>query len=132
MRDETQQDFVDELCPRLRPIISSILKSDGACQALDFFRRRPRTWLQASDLSYYIRQPLKRTQLMLELLTQAGILEQFTVLNQLVFYGLSQHSESVRALDQYWACRDDWHARLEQVEDALHLPPKLGSTLELL
>ncbi len=119
MQDKTQQDFLSELCPNLRPLIARVLECECGAQALDFFRRRPRAWLQMSDIAYHIGQTPTQTMVTLNLLTEERILERFTVLNTWTFYGLSQRNEILQALDQFWASRDHWHARMEQVKDAL-------------
>ena len=121
MQDKTQQDLMSELCPNLRPLIARVLECECGAQTLDFFRRRPRAWLQMSDIAYHLRQTPKQTMAILNLLAEEGILERFTVLNTGTFYGLSQRHEILRALDQFWDWRDYWHAHLEQVKDALQL-----------
>ncbi|MBI4790365.1 MAG: hypothetical protein HY782_25310 [Chloroflexi bacterium] len=122
MRDQTQQDFLNALCPKLRPLIARVLECDCGCQVLDFFRQRPRAWLQMSDIAYHLRQTPQQTIVILNVLVEQGIVEHFTVLNRWTFYGLSQRHEILRALDQFWTWRDHWHARMEQVKDALQLP----------
>lgn len=129
MQDKMQLDFLNELCPNVRPLIAQVLECECGCQALDFFRRRPRAWLGASDIAYHLGQPLDRTMTILNRLTEAGILEGFTVRNTWTFYGLSQRTEVLRALDQFWAWRDDRLAQIEQVRDALQLPATRASAL---
>ena len=130
MPNKTQQEFLNELCPQLRPLIARVLECDCGCQALDFFRRRPRVWLEVTDIAYHLRQPHPRTMATLNRLTEAGILECFTVLNTWTFYGLSQRHEILQALDPFWVWRDHWNAHVEQIKDALQLPTTGASAIE--
>ncbi len=132
MQDLTQQEFLNELCPRLRPLIARILECDCACQTLDFFRRRPLAWLESSDISYHLQRPQAETIKILEQLTEVGLLDRFTVLNSQTFYGLASRSEILKALDQFWVWRDHWNAQLEQVKDTLQLHAIRESTIESL
>lgn len=116
------QPFISELCPRLRPLIARVLQYECGCHMLDFFRQRPRAWLQAMDIAYYLHQRPTQTEATLEELVQEGILERFTVLDTFTFYGLSQSPKVLQALEQFWAWRDDWKAQVEQVRFALQLP----------
>ena len=121
--DQTmRQQFLDELCPRLRPLIACVMNCECGCEALDFFRHRPLTWLEASDIAYHLRQPYDQVVAALNQLTALGILERFTVLGSWTFYGLTQSAEILNALEQFWAWRDDWHMRMEQVKHELQLP----------
>jgi DNA-binding IclR family transcriptional regulator len=129
MHDKTQQEFLNELCPHLRPLIARVLECECGCQTLDFFRRRPLAWLEASDIAYHLHRPPNETTEILKRLTEAGVLERFTVLDSRTFYGLSQRHEILQALDQFWAWRDHWDAQLEQVKDALQLSAGSESAL---
>ena len=111
-------------------MIARVAECECGIQALDFFRRRPRAWLQASDIAYHLDLPRKQTLALLRVLTEEGILESIRVLNAWTFYGLSQRAESLAALDQFWAWRDDWHARVEQVKTALQLPATSEAVFE--
>lgn len=130
MQDLTQQEFLNELCPRLRPLIAHVLECDRACQVLDFFRRRPLAWLEASDIAYHLHHPQDETTEILKQLTEAGLLDRFTVLNSRTFYGLPQRGDILQALDQFWGWRDHWKAQLEQVKDVLQLHAIHGSACE--
>lgn len=130
MPDKTQQEFLNELCPQLRPLIARLLETECGCQALDFFRHRPRAWLQVTDIAYYLRQPPQQTMATLDVLIEEGILERFTVLDTWTFYGLSRRHQILQALDLFWTWRDSWHARMEQVKGALQLPASNESAFE--
>ncbi len=132
MQDLTQQEFLNELCPRLRPLIARVLECDCTCQTLDFFRRRPLAWLESSDIAYHLHRPEDETIELLKQLTEAGLLDRFTVLNSQTFYGLAPRSDILKALDQFWVWRDHWNAQLERVRDALQLHAIHKSTLESL
>lgn len=130
MEDPTQQEFLNELCPRLRPLVARVLECECACQMLDFFRRRPLAWLEASDIAYHLHRPQEETVEILKQLTDTGFLDQFTVMNGRTFYGLPARSDILKALDQFWAWRDHWNAQLEQVKDTLQLRAIRESTVE--
>ena len=42
MDEITRQELLDELCPRLRPTVQRMMDCPCGCEALDFFRYRPR------------------------------------------------------------------------------------------
>lgn len=130
MQDPSQQELLNELCPRLRPLIAHVLECDCACQTLDFFRRRPLTWLEASDIAYHLHRPQEETVAILKQLTETGLLDRFTVLNSRTFYGLPERRDILKALDLFWEWRDHWNAQLEQVKDALQLHAIDESILE--
>jgi hypothetical protein len=130
MQDPTRQEFLSELCPRLRPLFAHILECGCACQVLDLFRRRPLAWLEASDIAYHLRHPQGETTEILKQLTEAGLLDHFTVLNSRTFYGLPPRSYILGALDQFWTWRDHWNTQLERVKDALQLHAIRESTFE--
>ncbi len=121
--DQTmRQQFLDELCPRLRPLIAGVMDCECGCEALDFFRRRPLTWLEASDIAYHLRQPNDQIAAALNRLSALGLLERFTVLGSWTFYGLTRSAEILNALEQFWAWRDDWHTRMDRLKHELQLP----------
>ncbi len=121
--DQTmRQKFLDELCPRLRPLIACVMDCACGSQVIEFYRRRSRTWLEASDIAYHLRKPNDQVAAALYRLTALGILERFTVLGSWTFYGLTQKPEILNALEQFWTWRDDWRMRVEQVKNELQLP----------
>ena len=122
MQDQPQHEFLNELCPHLRPMIAHVAGCECGIQALDFFRRRPHAWLQMGDIAYHLNLSRKQTAALLRVLIEERILERICVLDTWTFYGLSQRPESLAALDQFWAWRDDWHARIQHVRAALELP----------
>ncbi len=120
MDEKTRQDFLDELCPRLRPIVRRVMDCACGCEALDFFRYRTRVWLETADIAHYLRQPVDQVVAALNLLTAIGILERRDIFG-IAFYTMTQDEEILNALDQFWAVRDDWYAHLEQVKGTLRL-----------
>lgn len=121
--DQTmRQQFIDELCPRLRPLIGCVMDCECGSEVVEFFRRRSRTWLEASDIAYHLRQPYDQVVAALNQLTALGILERLTVLGSWTFYGLTQSAKILNALEQFWAWRDDWRTRMEQLKHELQLP----------
>ncbi len=120
MDAKTCQEFLDELCPRLRPIARRIMSCTCGCEVLDFFRYRTRVWLEAADIAYHLRQSTNQVVAALNLLTAIGLLERREIFG-VAFYAMTQEQEVLNALDQFWAVRDDWYARLEQVRGTLRL-----------
>ena len=119
---QLRQEFLNDLCPHLQPLAAGVMDCECGNEVVEFFRRRPRTWLEASDIVYHLRQPNDQVAAALNQLTALGILERFTVLSSWTFYGLTQSTEIVNALEQFWAWRDDWHTRMEQLKHELQLP----------
>ena len=119
---QLRQEFLNDLCPRLQPLAACVMDCECGSEVVEFFRRRSRTWLEASDIIYHLRQPNDQVTAALNQLTALGILERFTVLNSWTFYGLTQSAEILNALEQFWAWRDDWHTRMERVKHELQLP----------
>ncbi|MCL4394267.1 MAG: hypothetical protein M1482_05595 [Chloroflexi bacterium] len=121
MNDSTRQEFLNELCPRLRPLIARVLDCECACEVLDFFRQRSLTWLQASDIAYHLRRSESQAIDALDQLTDARLIERKAVLNSWTFYRLAHETELSQALEQFWLLRDDHLARLERAKDELKL-----------
>ncbi len=120
MDDKTRQEFLDELCPRLRPMALRVMECTCGCEAIDFFRYRTRAWLEAADIAHYLQQPVDQVAAALNLLTVIGILEQRDIFGT-VFYAMTQDEEILNVLDQFWAVRDDWFVQLERVIGTLRL-----------
>ncbi len=125
MGEKTRQVYLDELCPRLRPIAQRVMDCPCGCEALDFFRYRSRVWLETADIVHYLGLRLDQGVAALNLLTELGILERRDIFG-VGFYGLTHDEQVLNALEQFWAWRDDWHTRLEQVKDTLQLGSARG------
>lgn len=120
MDEVTRQQFLDELCPQIRPLIARLMDCACGCEILELFRRRPLTSLQASDIAYHLRLPQPQVIEGLSLLVDAGVIECRGILD-FTFYGLTHDSEIQRALEQFWVWRDHWRTRLERVRSGLQL-----------
>ncbi len=120
MDEKTRQEFLGELCPRLRPLALRMMECPCGCEALDFFRYRTRVWLETADIAHYLHQPIDRVIAALNLLTEVGILERRDIFG-VAFYGLTHNEEILNALEQFWTWRDDWLAHLERVKGTLQL-----------
>ena len=118
MAPRTLDEFLNELCPRARPLIAQIVERESECEVLDFFRRRPRTWLEVDDIAYHLRRPHAQVNEMLCWLANAEIVQCRTI-SSLTFYGLTCDLECLGALEQFWAWREDWHSHLEWVKHNL-------------
>ena len=120
----SQDEFLDDLCLQVQPLIARLMKSDCGCNILEFFHQRPLTWLEASDIAYHLRQSLSQVIDALNMLVRVGVIECRKILN-LTFYGLTSDLEIQRALEQFWAWRDYWRERLDRVRHRLQLnmPP---------
>ncbi|MCL5951754.1 MAG: hypothetical protein M1132_08545 [Chloroflexi bacterium] len=119
MDDITRDEFLDKLSPDIRPLIACAMDCECGCEVLDFFRQRPLVWLEVSDIVYHLKQPHGQVVNALNQLTDARILEGFTVLGAWTFYGLTRDAEVLVALEQFWRLRDDWHVRWERVRGTL-------------
>lgn len=120
MEEITGQEFLNELCPLLRPVARRVMECPCGCEALDFFRFRTRVWLEAADIAHHVRQPVDQVIVALNLLGELGILERRDILG-VAFYGMARNEQILNALEQFWAWRDDWHMRLERVRGTLQL-----------
>jgi predicted transcriptional regulator len=121
MNGSTRQEFLNELCPHLRPLIAQVLDCECACELLDFFRQRPITWLQASDIAYHLRRSESQAIDALDRLIDARLIERKAVLDSWTFYRLGYETEASQALEQFWLLRDDHLARLERAKEELKL-----------
>jgi hypothetical protein len=120
MDEIERQEFLREPCPGLRPLIVRVLDCKCGCHVLDFFRRRPLTWLEASDIAYHLRQPDDEVVTALNHLANIGIVQRLIVLGY-SFCGLTRDADALEAIEQFWVWRDIRHAHLERVSDALRL-----------
>ncbi len=120
MDEKTRQEFLDELCPRVRPLAARVMDCACGCEALDLFRYRTRVWLETADIAHYLKQPIDHVVAALDDLTEIGILERRDIFG-MAFYGMTQNEAVLNALEQFWAWRDEWQARLERVKGMLQL-----------
>jgi len=122
MDEVTREKFLEELCPRLRPLIARVMECSYGCETLDLLRLRARTWLTASDIAYHVNAPLAPVQEALALFVSAGIVERHDVM-RLSFYAITSNGRMQIALEQFWLQRDDWRDRVAQVQETLRLRP---------
>jgi len=120
MDESVRQEFLDELCPQIRPLVARLMDCSCGCEILEFFRRRPLTSLEASDIAYHLRQPQSQIIEALSWLVCTGVIE-CQKIRDFTFYGLTHDIEIQRALEQFWVWRDHWHARLEGIRNRLQL-----------
>ena len=120
MDEKTRQEFLNVLCPRIRPIAARVMDCACGCEALDLFRYRTRVWLEIADIAHYLKQPLDHVVGALDLLTEIGILERRDIFG-MAFYGMTRNQQVLNALEQFWAWRDEWHVQLERVRGTLRL-----------
>jgi hypothetical protein len=122
MDAQTLTEFLNELCPRLRPLITRVMDCPCGCETLDLLRLRARTWLTASDIAYHVNASIEHVQVALELFVSAEIVERHDVM-QWTFYALARDEGIQTALEQYWLQRDDWRDRVTRMQETLHLHP---------
>lgn len=118
MNATTLEEFLDDLCPHVRPVIASIMECEGGCRALDLLYSRPRTWLETADLAYHLQQPLEQVIPTLEQLVYFRVLSRRAIFG-MAFYRLTEDEEILQALDQYWTWREVWRARWQETQVAL-------------
>ncbi|MBI4674535.1 MAG: hypothetical protein HY741_23055 [Chloroflexi bacterium] len=114
------EDFLDDLCPRVRPLVAHILSCGCGCAALDLFQNRPRTWNETADIAYHLQQPTEEVIQDLNLLADLGVIDRRDSLG-MTFYRLTEDKEILQALDQYWTSREVWRARWQETRVALEL-----------
>ena len=119
MELRTLDAFLDELCPHVRPLITRIMEREDECELLDWFRRRPLTWLQVDDIAYHLQRSREQVNEMLNWLVEAGI-AQCRFISDLTFYSLTDDSEILNTLEAFWSWRDNWYTHLEQVKHHLY------------
>jgi hypothetical protein len=120
MDEETREEFLNDLCPRIRPLVANLMDCDCGGAVLDFFRQRSHGWLQATDIAYHLRRPNGLVIAALNRIAETGIVERHRVLN-MIFYGLTEDENLKRAIEQFWICRDDWQSRVGVIRDRLQL-----------
>lgn len=116
----TREEFLEDLCPSVRPIIASIMECEGGCEALDLLYKRPRTWLETADIAYHLGHPVDQTAATLERLYYFMVLKRRNIFG-IAFYHLTENQQILEALDQYWTWREVWRSRWQQTQDALKL-----------
>lgn len=116
----SRQEFLDELCPQLRPLVERLMDCDCGCEVIDFFRYRTLTWIEASEIAGQLQLPTERAGQSLAQLAAIGIVDRFEVLDR-AFFGLTRDPQALRTLEQFWLLRDGWRSQLEQARSALHL-----------
>jgi len=122
MDAQTLTDFLNELCPRLRPMIARVMDCSYGCETLDLLRLRQRTWLTASDIAFHVNAPIAIVQEALALFVSTGIVERHDVM-QWSFYAITHDQRMRIALEQFWLQRDGWRDRVAQVQETLRLRP---------
>ena len=120
MNTITREEFLDDLCPRVRPIIAAIMECECGCEALDVLYSRPRTWTETADLAYHLRQPVEQVVPTLERFLSVGVLSRRDLFG-MVFYRLTEDQEMRQALDQYWTWREVWRRHWQETQNALKL-----------
>ena len=111
--------FLNELHPRVRPLITQIMEREDECELLDLFRCRPLTWLEVDDIAYHLRRSRAQVNERVNWLVDAGIV-QCRFVSGLTFYSLTNDSEIANALEAFWSWRENWYAHLEQVKHHLY------------
>ncbi len=120
MEEKTREEFLNDLCPRIRMVVADLMEYNCGCALLDFFRQRPLTWLTASDLAYHLRQPHPQVVAALDQMVKTRFVERRSILNA-TFYSLTRNENLLNVLEQFWIWRDDWQNRVESVREALQL-----------
>lgn len=120
MNHITAEDFLDDLCPRVRPLIEHILNCGCGCEALDLFQNRPHTWNETADIAYFLQLPTERVVRTLDLLSELKVIECRDVLGT-TFYRLTEDSEILDRLDQYSTWREVWRSQWQEMQNALKL-----------
>ncbi|MDL1894710.1 hypothetical protein FBQ82_00410 [Anaerolineae bacterium CFX7] len=120
MYDKTRDEFLNDLCPRVRPLIAQIIECECGCELLDVFQTRPRTMLELADVTYHVK--LSQTDVVptLELFQALAVIERREILDT-TFYRLTQDAEIIAALEQFWTWRQVWHANIQEVRSALKI-----------
>lgn len=120
MYDKTQEEFLKDLCPRVRAIIEHIMDCSCGCEALDLFQKRPRSWNECKDIAFYLKRPTEDVASTLNLLHDLGAIQSREIF-EMTFYHLTDDSEILEALDQYWTWRELWRSRWRQMQSSLKL-----------
>lgn len=120
MYDKTCDEFLKDLCPRVRPLIAQIMACECGCELLDLFQTRPHTMLELADVIYHVNLPRETVVSTLELLQALRVIERREILDT-TFYRLTHDTEILAALEQYWTWRQVWQGRWQEVRDALKI-----------
>lgn len=118
MNAVTREEFLQDLCPSMRPIIASVMECDCGCEALDLLYKRPRAWLETADIAYHLGQPVDKTAATLERLHYFLVLNRREIFG-IAFYHMTDNQEILKALDQYWTWREVWRSRWQETQSAL-------------
>lgn len=116
----TREEFLNDLCPNVRPTIASIMECECGCEALDLLYKRPRTWTETADIAYHLRQPVEQVAATLERLDYYLVLNRRDIFG-MAFYRLTEDLGILHALNQYFIWREVWRSRWQQTQDALKL-----------
>ncbi len=120
MYDKTRDEFLNDLCLRVRPLIAQIMHCECGCELLDVFQTRPRTMLELEDVIYYAKLPSENVATTLELFQMLAVVERREILDT-TFYRLTQDAEIIAALEQYATWRQVWYANMQEVRSALKI-----------
>lgn len=120
MYENARNEFLEGLCPQVRPLIAAVMECECGCEALDLLYSRQRTWMETADIAYHMRQPVEQIVTVLERLHYFLVLDRRDIFG-MVFYHLTKNQEILQALDQYWTCRELWRSRWQETQDALKL-----------
>ncbi len=116
----TRQEFLNDLCPRIRPLIACTMDCPCGCETLDLLRVRSNTWLTASDIAYHVSAPIEHVQAALDLFVRTGFVERLEAVGW-TFYAIARDGKTPIALEQFWLQRDDWRDRVTRVQATLRL-----------
>lgn len=120
MYDKTREEFLNDLCPRVRPLVAQIMECGCGCELLDFFQTRRHTMLELADVIYYAKLPAENVVSTLELLQVLAVIQRREVLDT-AFYRLTEDAEILAALEEYWMWRQVWQVRWQEVRGALKI-----------
>lgn len=120
MHDKTRDEFLNDLCPHIRPIIIQIMTCDCGCEALDLFQKRPRTWNESADIAYLLKRSVQEVIPTLHHLLDLNVI-QYREIFGTPYYRLTEDTEVLEALDQYWTWRGVWRSGWQQMQSSLKL-----------
>ncbi|MBI5030398.1 MAG: hypothetical protein HZB51_07715 [Chloroflexi bacterium] len=119
MELRTLDELSNDLSPHARSLITQIIQQENACQLLDLFQQRPRTWLEPEDIAFHLHCSLDQIDQALAWLSTTQVVQLHSILG-FKFYGLTEDSEILNALERFWSWRDNWLTHLERVKDNLY------------
>lgn len=120
MQALTCEEFLNDLCPNVRPIIAAVMECKCGCEALNVLYNRPRTWTETADIAYHLRQPVEVVAATLEQLNYFMVLSRRDIFG-MEFYRLTENKDILHALDQYWTWREVWRSRWQETQNVLKL-----------